>query len=244
MAKELEFCQSDFKCAVFNGSTLVTLYKDIRKEVAKGGIIIIDGNRCRISKEGEWCSNRIELEHDYPGNTNLDAIITFEGAKPPPRKIVKANPTPVPTSEIAAALAGLDDVYSYVNQLENNHKPIRDSTPKKPKQKQLSIKSPVLLNGTDYSTNLRLDVGERVMDDPGQFSGAPTLLSNPKERSMSSIRSLSALAAAVSTVPSQPLQSTPERHMLHELSQISENDRIERKQDMNKRLVEKVDISV
>ena len=134
---------TEFKCAAFNGSSLVTTFKDIRKFAPRGGFVVIDGHRCKISSTGDYSANRIELVEDFPGETNMEAIVQSAAMKNKgKRKEVKErnNAVPIPKEAFSGALAGLDDVNDYVNNLQNKGaKKVPMKKPLKMKKKPASM---------------------------------------------------------------------------------------------------------
>eukprot|EP01041_Mallomonas_annulata_P013386 gene13386-28380_t len=102
----------EFKGAVIQGSSLITTYSDIRACTTRGSKINIDGINCIIATKGEWNGSRIELEKDFSGPTNLDAIIIIEiteeiiNKKSSPKKI---KMIPISSYEISNAVTDLND---------------------------------------------------------------------------------------------------------------------------------------
>lgn len=128
---------TEFKCAAFTGSSLITTFKDIRKFAPRGGFIIIDGNRCKVSSTGDYTANRIELVEDYPGETNMEAVVQSASMKNKGKKKdikERNNAVPIPKEAFSGALAGLSDVNDYVNNLQNK------GAKKVPLQKPLKMK--------------------------------------------------------------------------------------------------------
>lgn len=97
------------KGAAINGSSLVTTYEDIRPLAPRGSMVVIDKIQCKLKMNGQWTASRVELESDFPGETNLDAeikvAVTADTVK---RRSPKKNKAaPVSSSDIMGAVAGL-----------------------------------------------------------------------------------------------------------------------------------------
>ena len=45
-------------------------------------LYVLDGHSCAVKVgEGEWRANHIDLEQDFPGQTNIDAVILNKNNK-------------------------------------------------------------------------------------------------------------------------------------------------------------------
>lgn len=102
-----------FKAAVINGSSLITTYSDVRQFAPRGSVIYIDDNECTLAMKGEWLANRIELSKDYPGTTNLEAIISIpitENLVNSKKEMVKHKAVPVSSEDISSAVQKLDNI--------------------------------------------------------------------------------------------------------------------------------------
>lgn len=105
--------ESNFTTAIFGaaikGSQLVTTYGDIRKRVDRGSTLEIGGSEYKISTTGEWSANRIQLEEDYRGETDLNIAINISRPSPGKKKPSKRTAVhPVPSEDILGAVAALD----------------------------------------------------------------------------------------------------------------------------------------
>lgn len=130
-----------YRASVIRGSTLINTHVDIRNIVKRGDYIYIDGHQVKIALKGEWASNRVELEADYDGETNFEAVISFDSSafhNIAPSKI-KKKACPVATEDIHQAISQL----SAVNELclkfkkeetEKVSKPTVNSTNEKKKK--------------------------------------------------------------------------------------------------------------
>jgi hypothetical protein len=123
----------------------------------RGTIISIDNIRCKLKHNGEWTANRIELEYDFPGQTNLDAeigaMITAEIVKK--RSPKKNKAVPISSSDISGAVAGLD-----LGSMGSSRIPIKEIGRKKLPKKQTkppSQSSSISDSLSDYSRALLSD---------------------------------------------------------------------------------------
>jgi len=114
---------------------------DIRNIVKRGDYIHIDGHPVKIALKGEWASNRVELEADYDGDTNFEAVISFDSSafQNIAASKIKKKACPVATEDIHQAISQL----SAVNELclkfkkeeaEKVSKPIINSANEKKKK--------------------------------------------------------------------------------------------------------------
>ena len=101
-----------FRASVIRGSTLINTHTDIRNIVKRGDHIYVDGNLVKIAIKGEWQSNRIEIDSDYAGDTNFDAVITFDPASINSQTPVKNKKkvVPIPSEDIQSAILQLNAV--------------------------------------------------------------------------------------------------------------------------------------
>lgn len=112
-----------FRASVIRGSTLVNTHDDIRIYIKRGDSIFIDGLEVKTALKGEWNSNRIELDCDYEGDTNFNAVITLMpnalGNVINSRK-VKKSAVPVPSEDIHQAIAHLQVVNDLCMKLKKD----------------------------------------------------------------------------------------------------------------------------
>jgi hypothetical protein len=141
---------------------------------SRGSAIYIDNIRCKLKQNGEWTANRIELEVDYPGETNLDAqigaMITAEIVKK--RSPKKNKATPIASSDISGAVANLD-----LGSLVSSRTTITDKKkPKKPKPPNQSSSS-VTDSLSEYSRALLSDQSQH---QPQQQQSSRPVIHQPQ----------------------------------------------------------------
>eukprot|EP01035_Chromulina_nebulosa_P030614 gene30614-40695_t len=146
-----------YRASVIHGSTLINTHIDIRNIAKRGDFIYIDGHQVKIALKGEWASNRIELEADFEGETNFEAVVSFDSTafqnistlKP------KKKACPVATEDIHQAISQLSEVNELClkfkkEEAEKVSKPaINSANEKKRKQKKSLRLSPEEL-GNDF----------------------------------------------------------------------------------------------
>jgi hypothetical protein len=243
---------TEFKCAAFKGSSLVTTFKDIRKFAPRGGYIFIDGHRCKISNTGEYAANRVELVEDFPGETNMEAVVQSAAMKNKGKKKEikeRNNAMPIPKEAFSGALAGLEDVNDFVNNLQNK------GAKKVPMKKPLKMKKTPASMQPGYqpyrTPTMEYDISSEPpyippMDSPRgpRFNDAPVqaeyrgsyIGGSPSKSHMSPDR---ANAADLEKSPSVA-QSHPLWQELQNADMFGPEAIEKRKEEHNQRLVEKV----
>lgn len=208
-----------FKGAAFNGSALITTYKDCRKLAPRGSYFIVDGNKVKVSTEGEWNANRITLTEDYKGETNLDACIaacTATKSNVNKRKKAPNAAVPIPTGELSSALSGLEDVQEYVNSVQNktNSSSTKQGKAGKPYKQNQKTNNLKINKRTIVPKIEHFDEATRAFDD----------IQKPQP---------------LEIVDNDQIRSVEELNMLQELDSLAPEDLEQRKIDMNDRLVRK-----
>jgi hypothetical protein len=114
-----------FKGAVFNGSSLLTTFQDLRPFLNKGNTFYVDDIVCSHKVDGEMSASRIELSEDFVGSTNFDAYIKIKITKGTHKKSRGKNiMLPVDSQDIKNALRTLDNI----EILSKSSSPSKDKT--------------------------------------------------------------------------------------------------------------------
>ena len=118
-----------FRCGVIHGSSLLTTYDDIRGRCTRGSTIVIDNQyQCRIATKGEYSATQIQLQDDYGGPTNMQAVLNpaINTSNKKLKSRVKAT-EPIPTTEIQDAVRQLDSIAMIKGSVSKGSNPVRQS---------------------------------------------------------------------------------------------------------------------
>jgi hypothetical protein len=118
-----------FKGGAINGSSFITTYADIRQHCKQGSLIIVNGYECRLKGiGGEWSTNCVELQHDYPGETNFDSLICIAKANnsKATHRIEAVGMQPVSSQSIQDAIKDLSSL-NLVKSISSSHSPSKEN---------------------------------------------------------------------------------------------------------------------
>ena len=149
-----------YRASVIHGSTLINTHMDIRNIVKRGDLIYIDGHQVKIALKGEWASNRIELEADYEGETNFEAVVSFDSSAFQNVSTLKTKKKacPVATEDIHQAISQLSEVNELCLKFKKDEaekiskSTLNSANEKKKKKKSLRILPEELENDFPAST--------------------------------------------------------------------------------------------
>ena len=146
----VETAGGGYRCGVIHGSSLLTTYDDIRGRCTRGSTIVIDNqHQCRISTKGEYSATQIQLQDDYGGPTNMQAMLNpaINNSNKKMKNRVKAT-EPIPTTEIQDAVRELDMISMIKG---SNPPPDKPKPPKRSKLPKLMINNDVRVHSAPHA---------------------------------------------------------------------------------------------
>ena len=224
------------------------MYFQSNDNLQRGSSIIIDGHQCRIAADGDYLGSRIQLDKDYTGETNLNAIIqvevTEEAVNANKSKGKKNKAVPVDTLDIQNAVQNLNNlnIHHHNTHLSN----LKNDNNKNTKKKKTNTAS-TTTNNNNNNLVLESNIQSYLADYTSNYQHTVSSTYNPSYPPApyhSPTKSVGSNASTAANHSSYiPPATEEEQRMLSELryQELYAQDELERKKkEMYQRLAEQV----
>lgn len=210
----------------------------------RGSVITIDDIQCSVASKGEWTANRIELEKDYEGENNMDAMISVvitEGIVNNLKKGTKKNSAvPVSSVDISHAIEKLNSINPITSCIPQQSS-IGNSNRSLPlaNKKHITTTGASVGDTTRWRSDTMSDTSQNGLTSSGSGNKISPRFNSSNINNTVQHSERNTTEDCDNTLPMADVIPSP-AVMLQEISSISPNIQMQKRREMNVRMANKV----